>query len=434
MAVRMIKVLHVSESDGAGGAARAAFRVHRALRSVEQETGVSSHMLVREKTTSDSNVITIARQRGDTAKNQVFGVVARAERRLFSTENRIIHSTARNSSSGLKQIVEFEPDAIVLHWLGNSVLSVEQVGRLSRSATPVYWILHDTWAFSGAEHYPHSELDRRFVEGYRSSNRPGWESGLDVNRRTWERKRRRWTQPIHIIAPSHWMADLVGASSLMGSWPVEVVPYPMDLAWWGGLKRDAVRDELRIGRNERIILFGAVRGEKDPRKGADLLRRALYLLSERLPEEARRNLTVLTFGGTERTEHFADLTIRSIGRLNDEGLRQFYTAADVVVVPSRMDNLPQTAVEAIACGAPVVGFRIGGMPDIVVDGVSGRLVEPFSTDALANAMAWVFTDNQRRAELSEGARLSAARWSQGAIALRLAALFRLRCTAAKEDS
>lgn len=419
----MRKVLHVSDSDGGGGAARAAFRVHRAQRSIEHQVGISSHMLVRKKTTSDASVTPVARQRSDTAKNQVFQAVARAERRLFSSENRIIHSTARNPTSALNQIVEFEPDAVVLHWLGDSGLSIEQIGQLLRSAIPVYWILHDAWAFSGAEHYPHCERDRRFVEGYRSSNRPAWESGPDVNRRTWERKRRHWTQPIQIIAPSHWMAGLVGASALMGNWPVEVVPYPMDLAWWGGLKRDAVRDELGIARDERIIVYGAIGGEKDPRKGADLLRQALSLLSKTLPEEVRRTLTVLTFGGPEGTENVSDLTIRSVGRLNDEGLRQFYTAADVVVVPSRMDNLPQIAVEAIACSAPVVGFRIGGMPDIVVDGVSGRLVEPFSAEALANAIYWVLTNDHRRSELSEGARLSAARWSQDAVALRLAALF-----------
>lgn len=418
----MKKILHVSAADGGGGAARAAFRVHQALRTVEQETGISSHMLVQKRTTLDSRVLAIKSGKIEEKKQRISQIVARAERRSLTTENRIIHSTARHSTRALSDIREFAPDAVVLHWLGNSSLSIEQVGRLSSGETPIFWMLHDTWAFCGAEHYPHKETDRRFVEGYRADNRPKWESGLDINRRTWERKRRHWKRPIHIIAPSRWMAELAGMSALMADWPVDVVPYPMDLEWWGGLNREEIRSELGIDHDERVILFGAMGGEKDPRKGADLLREALILLSESQAAGAGKTPKIMTFGGSEGSERFGNFSIRSLGRLNDEELRRFYTAADVVVVPSRIDNLPQTAMEAIACGTPVVGFRTGGMSDIVVDAVTGRLVEPFSTSSLAGAIEWVLRDESRRVELGHAARLFAARWNNEAIALRLASL------------
>ena len=415
-----MRVLHVSESDAGGGAARAAFRIHQALVGVERSTRVKSHMLVRRSVTDDPRVTEIQRSRASEAVNRLAKRVARSERGLFKTENRIIHSTARMPTPALRQIRQMNPDAVVLHWLGNSVLSIEQVGALTQSGVPVFWVLHDTWAFCGAEHYPHGESDRRFAEGYRRENRPSWESGFDVNRLTWNRKRRHWTHPIHLIAPSHWIAGLARSSALTSSWLTEVVPNPVDTRWWGASSREQARHELGISPRERMVLFGAMGGDKDPRKGADLLIAALASVSQNLSEEGRRSLKVFTFGGNKGVNRVADLTVRSVGRLDDEGLRRYYSAADVAVVPSRMDNLPQTAVEPIACGTPVVAFRIGGLPDIVTDGVTGRLVEPFSTEAMSEAIGWVLADDERRNALSHQARESADKWDAERVGGRLA--------------
>lgn len=417
-----MRILHISESDGNGGAARAAFRTHRALVSVESSTGFKSHMLVRKSVEHDSRIAAIRPSRSFAAVNRLRHPIENVERSLLHTENRIIHSTARLPTPALRQILSFEPDAVLLHWLGNRVLSIKQVGELSRLGVPVFWFLHDTWAFCGAEHYPHGDMDRRFAEGYQRTNRPGWESGLDVNRHTWNRKRRYWTQPMRIIALSEWIGHLASSSVLMGGWPIDVVPYPVDVEWWSALPREEARRELGIAQRRRVVLFGAAGGENDPRKGADLFRAALLRLSESVSAEVRQSLDVLTFGGNEGVDRIADFTVRSVGQLNDEGLRRFYSAADVMVVPSRVDNLPQTAVEPTVCGTPVVGFRIGGMADIVTDGITGRLVEPFSTEALSDAICWVVEDDERRSQLSSRARQSAEKWSPEIIGMRLAAL------------
>ena len=121
---------------------------------------------------------------------------------------------------------------------------------------------------------------------------------------------------------------------------------------------------------------------------------------------------VLTFGGPPGVDRVAGVTVRSVGRLDDEGLRLYYSAADVMVVPSRQDNLPQTAVEPTTCGTPVVAFAIGGLPDIVQDKVNGRLVEPFDVEKLAEAIIWVLSDSERHARLSDAARRHASRWDQ----------------------
>ena len=85
-------------------------------------------------------------------------------------------------------------------------------------------------------------------------------------------------------------------------------------------------------------------------------------------------------------------------------LRAYYSAADLMVVPSRQDNLPNTAVEAHACGTPVVAFHTGGLPDIVEHKRTGYLAQPFHTQDLAAGISWVLEDTQRRIGLGHAAR------------------------------
>lgn len=417
-----MRVLHVSYSDGGGGAARAAFRIHQALVSIEGETNIESRMLVWKRLEADERVDAIPSNRVDAALGQAIRKITKVEKKLYSSENSIIHSTAHVPTPALGKITSSKPDAVFLHWLGNGVLSIKQIGALSRTGIPIYWVLHDTWAFCGAEHYPNGEDDTRFVFGYHPGNRPEWESGLDVNRSTWRRKRRHWTGRMSVIAPSRWMGDLAGASALMNDWPITVIPYPLDVNWWQALGHEEARKQLSIGPNQRVILFGAMGGESDPRKGGDLLKAAIQWLSQHMVSDIPSDVLVLTFGGRESVTQIGDVTVRALGRLDDEGLRRAYSAADVMVVPSRIDNLPQTAVEPIVCGTPVVAFRVGGIPEIVTDWVSGRLVEPFSTVGLAESIRWVIENDERRRRLASAARSSARRWRRDEVGTAYAKL------------
>ena len=228
---------------------------------------------------------------------------------------------------------------------------------------------------------------------------------------------------MQLIAPSSWMANQASKSAAVRTWPITVIPNPLDVGWWGARTRDQAREHLGL-EGRCVLLFGALGGDKDRRKGADLLYGALNRLS--LHQGLNRNgsvLTVITFGGKPGVRKIGPHIVNSVGHLDDEGLRLYYSAADVMVVPSRMDNLPQTAVESIACGTPVVAFRTGGLPDIVVDGVTGKLAEPFSLDSLAGAIEWVLESTERHRMLSQSARASAVRWEPTRIAERYVSLF-----------
>jgi glycosyltransferase involved in cell wall biosynthesis len=106
------------------------------------------------------------------------------------------------------------------------------------------------------------------------------------------------------------------------------------------------------------------------------------------------------------------------GHLHDDlSLRALYSAADAMVIPSRQDNLPNTGLEAHACGTPVVAFNTGGLPDIVVDRVTGALAEPFEPASLAAAIRWVLADPHRRKALGHSARQRAVQlWNPARVA------------------
>ena len=100
---------------------------------------------------------------------------------------------------------------------------------------------------------------------------------------------------------------------------------------------------------------------------------------------------------------------------DDLSLRLLYAAADVFVIPSRQDNLPNTGLEAHACCTPVVAFATGGLVDIVDHHITGALAQPFDPLSLAAAIRWVLENPQRRGQLAASARQRAKFWEPARI-------------------
>jgi glycosyltransferase involved in cell wall biosynthesis len=341
----------------------------------------------------------------------------------FRTGNPTMHSTAW-PSTGLGQELEqlhvrSYTDVVHLHWLGNSTLSIEEVGHLPM---PLVWTLHDQWPFCGAEHYTSPPLagesassDERFSHGYTTASRPNHESGPDLNRRIWLRKSRAWLRPgrnpIQIACPSTWMADCARRSALMADWPITVIPYPIDLQVWAPFCQRQARALLHLPQDRPLVLFGAVGGTTDPRKGADLLLHALQLLRANEAGLDLAQLELVMFGQScPKRPNDLGFPIHYSGRLYDDiSLRLLYASADLFVIPSLQDNLPNTGLEAHACATPVVAFRTGGLTDIVADRCTGALAEPFDAASLAAAIRWVLEDPHRCQQLGAAARQRAER-------------------------
>lgn len=260
------------------------------------------------------------------------------------------------------------------------------------------------YRFCGSEHYTSEEGAARWRTGYSRLNRTESDHGLDLDRVVWQRKRRAWKRPMHIIAPSRWLGDCARESALFREWPISVIPNVLDTSMFQPLDRGFCRQALGLPADVRIILFGAIRGGRDLRKGYDLLLEALGQLRS-------KNVLCVIFGQSA-PQHPPDLPCpaRWIGNIHDDAtLALLYNAADVMVVPSRQENLPQTATEPQACGCPVVAFDCTGFRDAVVHRETGYLAGAFDTGDMAEGLRWILEDADLRNSLGRAARERAVR-------------------------
>lgn len=410
-----MRILHVNHSDINGGAARAAYRIHRSLVSA----GLNSRMRVIDRTSDDATVVG-----GPPAGTGPIGrylrrQLARLSLSNFRTANPILHSLAWPDSGLGRELNATGADVLNLHWLGNGTISVREIGRLTK---PVVWTLHDMWAFCGAEHYAADMPDSRFRVGYLRDNAPDEERTKDFNRQTWMRKFRNWKQPMYIVCPSRWLANCAQESILFKDWPVQVIPNPIDLDVWRPIPKPLARSVLGVDPSARLVLLGAPGGLSDPRKGGDLALEALA----RLAVGPNAPDALLVFGQSAPSGHPAlPLPTRFLGQLHDDlSLALTYSAADVFVMPSRQEAFGQTALESLACGTPVVAFEISGLPDIVNHQENGWLARPFDTGDLAKGIGWVLGDEIRRAVLGATARATVEeRFSATLVAKKYGALY-----------
>lgn len=398
-----MKVAQVSYSDNNGGAQRAAYRIHHALRLL----GIDSRMHVSSASTDDWTV-----QKPEVwapnAINSLRNFLGFSSTRVLHTKHPVLLSPAILPSRWPQWLNQSDVDVIHLHWVGFEMMSIADIGRLRE---PVVWTLHDMWGFCGAE-YLTDEF--RWRDGYLRHNRPAYESGFDLNRWTWQRKLKHWHRPMHIVTPSRWLAECARQSVIMREWPVSVVHNPIDTEAWRPIDKVLARRLLRLPGEGPLLLFGALSGTSDQNKGFDLLKLALNYLRG---EVAGLELVIL---GQSPPKEPLDLgfPVHFAGHLNDDmSLCLYYSAADAVVVPSRKENLPNCGVEAQACGTPVVAFNVCGLPDVVEHEKTGYLAQPFDAADLARGIRWVLDGDERRAMLSAQSRQAAvARFSYPVVA------------------
>lgn len=397
-----MRPLLVGYSDLDGGAARATYRIHRALRA----EGVDSTFFVRKKVSYDPSV---RRLRG-------WGALWRpAATRIESQAHRLQHAPNPMLRSSNLLPTRWSPylrgDVVHLNWIGAGTLSIGDIGKIP---APTVFTLHDMWGFCGAEHYDRDAPDARWITGYTRHNRPEGHHGLDLDRWTWLRKRRHWS-PMEIVAPSRWLADSAAQSFLMADWPTHVVPNPLDPHVFRPRDQAVARRGFGIPPDTTVILFGAPGGRRDPRKGFDLL---LDALRRRDPGAA----TVGVIFGEEQPARppRTGIPLRWVGQVDDDDvLASLYSAADVMVVPSRQEAFGQTASEAQACGTPVVAFDTTGLADVIDHARTGYLAEPFSAESLARGISYVLDDPGRTTSLGAAARERAVRlWSPSVVARR----------------
>ena len=394
-----LKVLHLAASDVSGGAARAAFRLHQGLRQLGQE----SSMLVDYRYSDDPNVLALERSRN--LKERLRRRTRREAIRRSLQKYAPSRPAGGNYFSDDRSDVGWDllrqlPDCEIvnLHWVAGLV----DYGSLFKDLPgrkPLVWTVHDTNPFTGGCHY--YGPCRRFKDRCGACPELGSSADSDLSRAVWQRKKAAFSHVpagrLHVITPSRWMAGQAGESSLLGHFPISVIPYGLDTEVFCPRDRTMARDVMGIPRDGRVLLFAADSIE-DHRKGYKLLGEALAPI----PADAGIHLTSV---GRNTPALNLRLPYQNLGFFtNDRILSLAYNAADIYVTPTLDDNLPNTVMEAMACGTPVVAFETGGVPEMVRNGVTGFVVPAGNTGALREAILRVLNDDGLRSELSRNCR------------------------------
>ena len=386
-----MKIIQLAYSNYIGGASIAAYRIHYSL----CKNNIDSELWVNE-TLSKKFDCKKPYDKIEKKLRKLRRYITWPLLKTIKTTIPIHHSISLLPSNWVKRINESDADIVNLHWIQREMLSIKDISKIKK---PIVWTLHDMWAFCGAEHYTN---DNRWREGYNFNNRPSYESGFDLNKWTWRRKQKYWKNPIQIITPSSWLANCVRESKLMSNWPVSVVANPLNTEVFKPIDKKIALKKLNLPNNVPLILFGALGGEKDHRKGFDLLIKAL----EHLKNEIKvKDIEIVVLGQSKpKSSPNLGFPIHYMGRHNDDiSLRLVYSSVDAMVIPSRQDNLPNMGVEAQACGIPVIAFNIGGLPDIVEHQKTGYLAEPFNVEDLANGITFIL-DKSKTKQLANNAR------------------------------
>ena len=377
-----MKVLLLSTSDLNGGAARAAYRLHHALR----EGGVASYMLVFNKLSDDEHVVS-ADYRVARAEKFLYNRIDDYVTRRLKTDPYVRFSLGYTSSQVLKEVERINPDVINLHWINKGFVSIERLPQFNR---PVVWTLHDMWAFTGGCHY-----DMGCGKYERTCGAcPVLNSTRNKDLSYWVYQRKKNAYPlvedVTIVAPSQWLAQCARDSSLLGNRDVRVIPNALDTAAYRPVATTALRQRLGVTEGTPLVLFGSMGAEIDQRKGYTLLMQAVEVLVAR-----QVNVEIAIFGSMhERENRFQGIRVHSLGKISDErALAEAYSAAVVTVVPSRQENLGNVIMESLACGTPVVGFNIGGNPDMITHQKNGYLATPLEPEDLANGIIWTLQHN-----------------------------------------
>jgi glycosyltransferase involved in cell wall biosynthesis len=364
-----------------GGAANACIRLHKGL----LHENIDSKLLVRQKARNDIpeeyqiELNTIELSFGTKINNRLKNILK--ELKLYSPKpdkfisrrpNGLEMFSYPNSIYDITKSKLFkQADFINLHWVADFL---DYPSFFRNCDKPVAWTLHDQNPFLGIEHYAEDYIgiDNNGFPIKREltiAEKEKINEGLKIKAEAFSD-----FNDLHIITLCNWMKQEVENSELLKKYSVCIIPNGIDSNVFKPRNKNYSRELLNIPQNKKVLLFVSD-SVNNHRKGFAYLIKAF--------EQINNNNIVLLSVGAKNSSLIQSNNIKELGRINDELLMSIiYSAADVFIIPSLMDNLPNTVLESIMCGTPVIGFPVGGIPDMIQDGENGYLTDEISVPAL----------------------------------------------------
>ena len=394
-----MKILIINTYDISGGAARAAFRLHEAL----LQNNIDSQMLVADKRSDINSVITPYKNKFD----KLFWKISFFREQFFAkkhkktkTEKFAPLSAAKIKNRKLvKAINSINPDIVHLHWICHGFLSIEDIVRIN---APIVWSLHDMWAFTGGCHYVAGAdaLCDKYVKNCGKCDLLESDKPKDLSFKILQRKKKAFAKikSMTVVGLSKWLQNCANNSSVFANKKVINLPNPINANIFKPFNMLLSRKLFNLPENKKLVLFGAMSATTTPYKGFTELIEALDKINT-------ENVEFVVFGSSEPENPPAlPCKVYYLGQFHEDiTLVLLYSTCDVIVVPSKRENLSNVIMESLSCGTPVVCFDIGGNSDMVNHKTNGYLAQPGNISDLANGIDWVLS-NDAYDELSKNAR------------------------------
>lgn len=392
-----MKILHINSYDGSGGAARAASRLSEALK-VQQ---IQSELIVNYKYGNDPAIKSFSDSKLSRLYTFFLIGLEQVLTKLQIKKIKVPFSIPFIGKNIANHPAVKDADILHLHWTNQGFLTISSLRKLLTTGKPVVWTFHDSYAFTGGCHV------RYTCENYKQEcgncpvvKTPG---ANDVSHRFWKKKRALYDQyRFSVITPSNWLGIAVKSSSLLKDFSLTVIPNAIDSALFHPMDKKEARKRLGLPEDRFIMLSGFMPSKVDKHKGTSYLTEAIEILASKVDKEH----TELVIFGNRPGAELIDFKIKTtyLGTINNDTLlATVYAAADVFLTTTLEDNLPNTVMESLSCGTPVVSFTTGGVPDMVKHKENGYLATYKSAEDFANGIAWIM-NHENKPALNEGAR------------------------------
>ena len=405
-----MRVLIINTAERIGGAAIAASRLMDALRN----NGIKAKMLVRNKQTERVTVVSLKKSWWRIWQFLWERLVILTANR-FSKHNLFAVDIA-NTGTDITSLPEFrQADVIHLHWINQGMLSLTDIRKILESGKPVVWTLHDMWPFTGICHYA-GNCDK-YKTQCQQCEQLLHPHRKDLSARVFHKKQKLFAHShITFVACSRWLEAMARESSLLTGHTITNIPNAINTNLFRPRPKTTARERLHLPADKKLLLFGSMK-ITDERKGIAYLIEACQLLAQKEPEFSRQLGVVVLGSRSEQCASLFPFPIYSMNYVsNEKELVDIYNAVDLYVTPSLQDNLPNTIVEAMACGIPCVGFNVGGIPQMIDHLHNGYVARYKSAEDLANGIRWALTEGDYETLSAEANRKALNTYSETTVA------------------
>lgn len=391
-----MKIAIINISDRSGGSGIAAYRTAQAL---VKYGGHEVFFLVRTKTLDEPNIF-------QTTPNSFCAKVER----LFNVGMNLLGLQyvwlPFSPWYILKKLKEEKPDVV---WINNTVGGYFMTSHIRKIAQryKVVWTLHDMWAFTANGAHTFGDESWKHLKAAKGESNIYPTIGLPTGDWLIRRKQRLFKDvDFTVVVPSTWMYDMAVQSPVLAGKKIVKIPHGIDTEKFRPMDKEAMKVKYGIPADAKTIAFIAQKLKGNFFKGGS----DLYAILKQLNEDTTFPIHLLLMGEDSMPElsDLKNLIVHEMGYVREEEkMVEILNATDVFVYPTRADSFSLVLLESIACGIPVVSFKVGGCVDIAVDNYSGLLVDLFNIKEASSKVLDILKNQKLLTDLSLNSRIHA---------------------------